>query len=49
VRIWSAASETATRAVKDARPVAAPAETPKIPSGPPGTVKGRDFNSADDF
>jgi len=49
VRIWSAASETATRAVKDARPIAAPAETPRIPSGPPGTVKGRDFNSADDF
>jgi hypothetical protein len=49
VRIWSAASETATRAVKDARPLQAPADTPRIPSRPPGTVKGRDFNSSDDF
>ncbi len=49
VRIWSAASETATRAIKDARPVQPPAETTGIPNGPPGTIKGRDFNKADDF
>jgi hypothetical protein len=49
VRIWSAASESATRATKDARPVEPPAETPKVPSSPPGTAKGRDFNKADDF
>ena len=49
VRIWSAASETATRAVKDARPLNAPAAATRTPSGPAGTTKGRDFNKADDF
>jgi hypothetical protein len=49
VRIWSAASESATRSVRDARPVEAPVEAPRVPSGPPGTVRGRDFNNADDF
>ena len=49
VRIWSAAGETATRAVKDARPMQPPTETTSIPNRPAGTVKGRDFNSADDF
>jgi hypothetical protein len=49
VRIWSTASEAATRAVKDARPGEPSKEVPKIPSGPPGTVQGRDFNKADDF
>jgi hypothetical protein len=49
VRVWSAASETATRAVKDARPMQPTTETTTVPNRPPGTVKGRDLNKADDF
>ena len=49
VRLWSAASETATRAVKDARPIAQVAPSTRATSGPAGTAKGRDLNSADDF
>ncbi|MCW2318986.1 hypothetical protein M2322_004555 [Rhodoblastus acidophilus] len=49
IRIWSASGEMATRAVKDARPLAAPPVVSPPQSMTPGLTKGRDLNSADDF
>jgi hypothetical protein len=49
IRVWSAASEQATRAVKDSRPLTPPAPARAAPSGAPGATQGRDFNSANDF
>lgn len=49
IRVWSAASEQATRAVKDSRPLTPPAPPQAAPSGAPGATQGRDFNRANDF
>ena len=49
IRVWSAASEQATRAVKDSRPLAPPTTPQAAPGGAPGATQGRDFNRANDF
>ena len=48
VRMWSAAGEQSTRAIKDARP-AAPAASEPAKTGPGGVSKSRDLNKASDF
>lgn len=49
IRVWSAASEQATRAVKDSRPLTPPAPARPASSGASGATQGRDFNRASDF
>jgi hypothetical protein len=50
IRMWSAAGEKATRAMRDQRgPVATPAAVNEPPHGPPSVQQGRDLMNASDF